>query len=381
MKQYIVLAAAVLGLMTANAKTTIEIKNVAKFSRAAEMVEIPAEDLIEREGKSFDILDGNGRIVPWQITSDNTLIFPVSIGPKSRVKYTIQATETPAPIDTIAYGRLFPERADDMTWENDHAAYRAYGPALQRSGERAFGYDVWCKSVKYPVIEERYLNNNRRGKSFHKDWGDGLDVYSVGPTLGGGTAALLDDNGQIIYPYCWKESQVLDNGPLRFKVRLVYNPVEIDGNEVVETRVITLDAGDFLNKAEITYDGLAAPRDCVEGIVVHKENPGAFLFNDSLSTVAYEDLTDNPDAGNGKIYVGIVSPEATKLEYMPLDESRGSAIGHAAAKVRVRPGVKSTYYFGSGWSKAGVPDLDTWQTILANKARSVAFPLLVKMKY
>ena len=26
-------------------------------------------------------------------------------------------------------GRLYPERLDDMTWENDRGIYRVYGPA------------------------------------------------------------------------------------------------------------------------------------------------------------------------------------------------------------------------------------------------------------
>ena len=58
--------------------------------------------------------------------------------------YTI-AEGTPQPVDVVACGRQYPERLDDVAWENDRAAYRAYGPALQEKGERAFGYDIWTK--------------------------------------------------------------------------------------------------------------------------------------------------------------------------------------------------------------------------------------------
>ena len=101
---------------------------------------------------------------------------------------------------------------DDIAWENDKAAYRAYGPALEASGERAWGYDVFTKSVSEPVVEMRYareLDPQARAKisawrkegrkeqadslaqaiSYHVDHGNGMDCYSVGPTLGGGTAA------------------------------------------------------------------------------------------------------------------------------------------------------------------------------------------------
>ena len=63
-------------------------------------------------------------------------------------------------MDVVACGRQYPERLDDVAWENDRAAYRAYGPALQEKGARAFGYDIWTKSavsythlVWYNVVE------------------------------------------------------------------------------------------------------------------------------------------------------------------------------------------------------------------------------------
>ena len=54
-----------------------------------------------------------------------------------------------------------------------------------------------------------------RAISYHIDHGNGMDCYAVGPTLGGGTAALMPDSA-IVYPYCYKDYEILDNGPLRF---------------------------------------------------------------------------------------------------------------------------------------------------------------------
>lgn len=31
----------------------------------------------------------------------------------------------------------------------------------------------------------------------------------------------------IIYPYCYATQEILDNGPLRFTVKLVYNPLVV----------------------------------------------------------------------------------------------------------------------------------------------------------
>lgn len=57
---------------------------------------------------------------------------------------------------------------DDVAWENDLTAFRAYGPALQETGERAFGYDIWTKyNTTEPVVEARYegeLNPDMKAK-------------------------------------------------------------------------------------------------------------------------------------------------------------------------------------------------------------------------
>ena len=58
---------------------------------------------------------------------------------------------------------------------------------------------------------------------------------------------------------CIRDSQeILDNGPLRFTVKLEFTPLTVKGDStVVETRLITLDAGSHLNKtAAVSYTHL-----------------------------------------------------------------------------------------------------------------------------
>lgn len=69
------------------------------------------------------------------------------------VTYTIQPG-TPAPFDVIACGKYYPERLDDVAWENDLGGFRAYGPALQARGERGFGYDL-LRSI---ILRSRFWN-------------------------------------------------------------------------------------------------------------------------------------------------------------------------------------------------------------------------------
>ena len=282
----------------------------------------------------------------------------------------------------VACGNVYPNRLDDVAWENDKAGYRAYGPALQRTGEKAYGYDVFTKSVAYPVLERRYqmetsseilsriselrkqgkkneADSLRNATSYHVDHGNGMDCYNVGPTLGGGTAALLHGT-DIIYPYCYQHVEILDNGPLRFCMRLRYHPFSLAADSgVVETRKITLDAGSHLNKTEVIYNRLSKPTGIVAGIVLHPQNPDGYFYNTEKGILVYADSTNNKRNNNGVIYVGLVFgqyPDSTGVRWFDDAEKkkRPGALGHVLGYGTYYPGTAYTYYWGSGWSKSGI---------------------------
>ena len=238
------------------------------------------------------VLNADGQQVPYQITYDGKVIFPAAIAAGGTATYTIQ-TGTPEAFDVKACGRCYPERMDDMAWENDLVAFRAYGPALQAKGERGFGYDLFTKyNTTEPMLEAMYAKELdketlakiaelkktdpkaaaelSRERSYHIDHGYGMDCYAVGPTLGAGVAALMV-NDTIIYPWCYKNQEILDNGPLRFTVKLEFTPLTVKGDStVVETRLITLDAGSHLNKTVVSYSNLKETLPIVAGIVLHE---------------------------------------------------------------------------------------------------------------
>ena len=371
-------------LTAASACTTrheIAVTNPSDFDRENEVTEVDMA-LVSgiADGESFRLLDRNGDEVPYQITYDGKLIFPATVKSGATSHYRI-VSGTPAKTDSLVYGRLVPERKDDMTWENDRAAYRAYGPALQKSGERAFGYDIWTKSVPSRVIDRRYHDHCVNHISFHEDHGNGMDVYAVGPTLGGGTAALLNDAGEIVYPYCYKSHEILDNGPLRFTVRLVYGENTVDGDSaVVETRLISLDRGSYLNRTTVSYNGLSSGKRVAPGIVVHRQNPDGFTLAQADGYMAYADLTENADNGNGTIFVGVVSPDSETFEYRAFDEPCGDALGHILAPKSYAGGEEFTYWWGSGWSKAEMTDSVAWTDYLARFAHGLRSPLRVVVK-
>lgn len=404
----LLLSLALLGSCTSGQKGdfTVTVKNSLDVNRTDEMVEVPMADLMARiplvnDEEMYVVSDAQGNELPTQITHDNKLLFPVTVKAHSNAVYTI-SIGTPEPATPAAFGRHYPERVDDIAWENDLTAYRCYGPALQASGERAFGYDIWVKNTPSLVVEERYANELnpetseqiaqlRREKrfdeadqlyhsvSYHVDHGNGMDCYKVGPTLGGGAAALLDGD-EIVYPYCWASYEIMENGPLRFMVRLTYNPFDYHGETLVETRVISLAKGSQLNCTTVSYSGLSKAAPLAAGIVVHPENPDAYTLAADKGFISYQDLTDNAHADNGEIYVGIVAPWAKDARYQPFaapEATRRGASGHILAVGTIAPDAAVTYWWGSAWSKAGWQTTDEWNDYLRDFARKVNSPLKV----
>lgn len=361
-----------------SSRQEIVVENPSATDRTDEIVGLDASALKDAKPGEFRLIAADGKEVPYQFTYDGQIIFPASVKAGAEAVYTVEQG-TPAPVDTLVWGRQFPERKDDMAWENDRSAYRAYGPALQQSGERAFGYDIWTKCVPVPVLEKRFRLDIEEGVSFHVDHGEGMDVYAVGPTLGGGTAALIDSVCSIVYPYCYESYEILDNGPLRFTVRLTYGKSTVDGDSaVVERRLISLDRGSWLNRTTVSYSGLTHNVKVAPGIVVHDANPEGYTLADGF--MAYADPTQDAANDNGTIFVGVVAPESESFVYEPFSEPVGDAIGHILAPAPYSEGQEYTYYWGSGWEKGGMPDSATWNSTLAAFSENLKNPLQVSVR-
>lgn len=379
----------------------ITISNPSATDRTNEITEIAKDAVAKLNGEAFIISDNSGSQIPYQVTYDNKIIFPVSVKAGENVTYTI-TTGTPEEFKTIACGKQYPERVDDVAWENDRIAFRTYGPALQATGEKAYGYDIWVKCVSEPVVDMRYkteLDPETRAQiaelrktdpkaaqqlaesvSYHIDHGNGLDYYKVGPTLGAGTSALMA-NDSIVYPYCYKDYQILDNGPLRFTVKLTYHPLTVKGNSnVIETRLISLDAGSQMNKCTITYDNLAEATPVVTGIVLHEPSED-YQADAAKGYIAY---ADPADPVNGQIFVAAVFPEkineAKAVTFSDKEKAERGADGHVLAYSTYNPGNAYTYYSGAGWSKWGFNNSGEWFTYVQNFARNLKEPLAVTIK-
>ena len=339
------------------------------------------------DDESLTVKNALGQELTYQKTYNGKLLIYVSVQPKSQAEFTIEKG-TPSAFKSYVFGKVYPERIDDLAWENDRSAYRIYGPALQRNGEKSFGTDVWTKSTRELVVEERYRLHlwgvgqrdslKRAGKpqdaneiyvatSFHHDHGNGLDVYSVGPTLGCGAPALMKD-GELVFPYCYKDYKILDNGPLRFTVELTYPP---NSDGVTEHRIISLDRGSHYNKMTVWYDGIKEPISWASGVVMNGE--GQLVLDKDY--VLYADPTDNPIVHQSQIYVGTLFPYGVD-ETVMLKGHKNHGIGI----VRQYSGQPYTYYFGSAWSLYDVRTLAEWQLLANDYLHHIKNPLQTEIK-
>lgn len=342
---------------------SITVKNNLQQTRN-EMIEIPQSEFPRTD---FIITDEYGGEIPWQRTYDGKIIFPASIGPNSESVFKILKGK-PARVDKKCHVAFYPERIDDLAWENDFSAYRAYGPAS--NGEMA-GYDVFTKSTSRPVVPERYFKELIQKVSYHTDHGDGMDQYDVGPTLGAGGFAPIGTNGELILPGAFSSWKILDNGPLRLTFELTY---EYSG--IKDTRTITLDAGTPFNHATHRLEGADVDSVAV-GIVLHK--PDLNTHATGKGFVAYSDPTSSPSKGNGRIFIGVITPEVGKTSYKPLAAPVKSAAGHLIVEIPYSKEKDTEYFFGSSWSKGKTTTFIEWLCKIEDFRRCLESPVEIKI--
>lgn len=342
-----------------------------------------------KKGEAYIVKNKRGQQIGSQITHDGLLLIDASVRPHGSATYYVSVGK-PYQQKVYATGALYKIRKDDIAWENDRCAYRVYGPALQKTGERSFGTDIWVKNTPDTVVYERYIKDmigNRKNDdeteiltSFHLDHGNGLDPYRVGATLGLGAPSLMVGKNQVL-PYCYKDYRILDNGPLRFTVELAYNPSTVgDMKNVVEHRIISLDKGSNFNKMTVWYDGLTTPTDFATGFPIHEEDTETKTF--AKDYVSYADPTDNVEVNNSQVFVGVLFPEGIDHTYYQLfDKKHDGATGHALGLKRgLKNQEKYSYYFGAAWSKYDVRSYAEWQIRIKDYLDALKTPLQVEVK-
>ena len=340
------------------------------LARAAIRKAMPVEDLRtvhvtdDASGKeiiaqSIDLNDdGMFDEVVFQadIAPSATRSFSLSVGP--RQTYTRDQFK--------AYGRFVRERRDDFAWENDRVAHRMYGKALETWAQEPLtssSVDVWFKRTRRLVINDWYMADD-----YHRDNGEGADLYSAGRSRGCGGNGIWDA-GKLYTSANFIDSKALANGPIRVMFELMYPAFDAAGSRVTEIKRITLDAGHNLNRFESRYAGApAAPKMQAAGI---KKAPGSQVAQDKARGVL---RTWEPVKADGSNFgCGVVVDPARLTEFAELD-------GNVLAVTTMSAGSDVTYYAGSGWDRSGdFKTVEDWDRYLGQAAQRIRTPPAVSV--
>lgn len=339
---------------------TLTISNPTAAQRS-ELVTIDPAALGIEAGKGVVVRDISNIERPTQWTYDGKLLMEVHVRPLGKAVFTMQEG-TPAAFRSWVDGRQYPERLDDIAFENDRIGFRIYGPALQRKGEKGFGYDLWVKRTTEFVLGELYRNDPRL--SFHLDYGKGVDCFAVGPTLGCGSPAMLR-NGEIRFPWCYETYKILDKGPLRFTVQVDF-PTTDDG--ITEHRILSLDKGSNFARSTVWYDGLKQPTDVLAGFPIRPAGTETLVKGDGY--IQYADPTIEPDRYQTQVYVALLFPDQKVDIDVVQQHGVGILRGYTSSQ-------RFHYFIGAAWSEFDVRSQREWQSRIDGFMQARQTPLQV----
>ena len=275
------------------------------------------------------------------------------------------------------FSRFVPERTDDFTWENDKVAFRTYGPEALRmvrdkepGGTFSSGIDAWTKKVDYPIIDKWYQKELSGEGSYHKDTGEGADLYHVGISRGvGGTGFWYVDTLYAAENFI--EYKMLAEGPLRTIFQLRYKPYQAGGISIEETKMISLDLGSQLTKYEIEINSSEPLPYLTVGLTLH-ENEGEPILQRDKGYFGYWEPMEGTMLGTGIL----ADPDKIDGYHVHVSEHRDQS--HILLHLKPDSDNKVVYYSGFGWDQAGqFRSKEDWEGYLKDFSNARAGEVLV----
>jgi hypothetical protein len=378
-------------------RLTVTVTHDLDAARPSETIAIPWPDVnAALPGALIQHLvvkDGAGHVLPYQVTNVapqakdpkgigaayGELLFQHDFRPGEKsVTFVVEKNDalTP-PFAARAFARYVPERLDDFAWENDLVGHRTYGPALAApappgSGKEVLetsGLDIWFKRVDYPVVDRWY---NKGHDHYHKDEGEGMDMYNVGRSRGAGGTGVWD--GKRLYTSgnyaSWK---VLANGPIRAVFELTYDAWDAAGTKVTEVKRFTVDAGHQLDRIDSTFT-FAGPAALTVAVGLNKtpsdkkQEPRIALVEDDANHALLQWVEQ---AANGAFGTAVVLPSSTGFADDALND---------LMLARVESGKPLRYWTGAAWDRAGrITSKAAWQAYVTTEATRAAHPVRIAL--
>ena len=359
--------------LIAQSKVDIGIQNKSNLDFEEAIVSVKWETILLKypqiDTTEFVVINNKTKKqIPFQLEhrglkAIQNLLLQVDVKANTSISLTVQKGK-PKNVVVKTYGRYVPERKDDFAWENDVIAFRAYGKALEKTKEDAYGFDVWVKRTNKMVLNERYKKGD-----YHIDHGDGMDYYHVGFSLGAGNMAPYV-NDTIRYSGNYHQWKVLDNGPLRSTFQLIYDTWDAGGIKVKATKTISLEAGSQLNRIENVYSFEGEKSLSVVAGIIKRPETGILSLNEKQGMMAYWEPS-HLEHGTTGIGVLLTTPVSSML----VNEKQ------ILAKTMVKNNEPIIYYTGAVWDKARkITNNKQWNNYLENFYKKTQTPLIINLK-
>ncbi|MEO6276214.1 DUF4861 family protein [Roseateles sp.] len=397
MKRAILVAWLALAALHAGAaeRLLVTVRHDLMAARPAETITVPWVEVARRLPGALlhqlAVRDASGRVLPYQVTN----VAPLAKDPKGEgtaygelifqhdfaadeqsARFTVEKTATVAPPFPVkAFARYVPERLDDFAWENDKIGHRTYGQALAAPAPPGSdkevlvtsGVDIWFKRPSYLIVDRWY---NKGHDHYHKDEGEGLDMYAVGRTRGAGGTGIWNGS-QLFTSRNYSAWRVIANGPVRAVFELTYDEWDADGAPVSEVKRFTVDAGHYFDTVDSTFS-TPSPRTLTVALGLNKkpayaaQAPVVATYRAPATLMQWVRQRSAGDFGTA-----IVLPGADGYAADPDNE---------LILTQVKSAQPLRYYLGAGASWSGeFPTAQAWQGYVEAYRKRVASPIRVEL--
>ncbi len=388
------------GFVFGSEKVTITVTHDLAIARPSETITIPWSEvnrvLPGALLQKIAVKDAAGRVLPYQVTNVapqakdpkvegiayGELIFQYNFAAgEQSATFTVERLDTVAPVfPAKVFARQVPERLDDFAWENDRLAHRTYGPALGAQPSAGVvkevlvtsGLDLWTKRVDYPIVDRWY---NKGHDHYHKDQGEGMDMFNVGPSRGCGGVGIWDGK-QLHVSRNYLTARVIANGPIRAIFELTYDTWAANGIYVSEVKRFTVDAGHNLDRIESTFTASGNTKELIVGIGLNKTptDRGQEPVITVVPVARQGSLTQwIEQKSNGALGTAIIAASDAFQTFA--EDDRNHLI-----LAKATPGKPLSYFAGAGWDRSGqFKDRVEWEAYVAAAVARARSPVKISV--
>jgi hypothetical protein len=397
MKRALLAAWLALAALTAGAseRMLVTVRHDLKAARPAETIAVRWSEVARRLPGALmhqlAVRDAKGNVLPYQVTNIapqardpkgeglayGELIFQHDFGADEQsARFTVEKTAAVAPPFPVkAFARYVPERLDDFAWENDRIGRRTYGPALAQPAPPGSdkevlvtsGLDIWFKRPSYLIVDRWY---NKGHDHYHKDEGEGLDMYAVGRTRGAGGTGIWNGD-RLFTSRNYSAWRIITNGPVRAVFELTYEAWDADGVPVSEVKRFTVDAGHLFDRVESTFNA-PSPQTLSVALGLNKKP----AYAEQAATVATYRAPDTlmqwvRQRSAGDFGTAIVLPGA---------DGYAADADNELILVKAKSGMPLRYYVGAAVSWSGdFPNAQAWLAYAEAYRKRIAAPIRVEV--